>query len=201
MKLAVTRGIASETAPQQESSEEPAAGKAVLIIAGSANPYTKKQMELLLRAEPESVRISVSPNRLLEDGEAHSLEVEQTAAKLRDILSAPDVPKVLLVETALHDSLVNLKEEDEKHGYAPGESSARINRGLAEIADQVLRGFGKERIAGLLLTGGDTMESVQNDWDHLYPRHRQHCPADRCGQTGRGVRRHASGRKGRLLRL
>ncbi len=160
MKLAVTRGIASETAPQQESSEEPAAGKAVLIIAGSANPYTKKQMELLLRAEPESVRISVSPNRLLEDGEAHSLEVEQTAAKLRDILSAPDVPKVLLVETALHDSLVNLKEEDEKHGYAPGESSARINRGLAEIADQVLRGFGKERIAGLLLTGGDTMESV-----------------------------------------
>lgn len=160
MKLAVARGIASEDKPAQKDAAEPAKGKTALIIAGSANPYTKKQMELLLQAEPASVRVSVSPNRLLGDEEEHTAEVTQTLVQLRSVLRAPNPPKVLLVETALHDSLVNLREEDERHGYAQGESSARINRGLAEITDSVLREFGRDRIAGLLLTGGDTMESV-----------------------------------------
>lgn len=160
MKLAVARGIANESEPAQKGEEELAKGKTVLIIAGSANPYTKKQMEILLQTEPEAVRISVSPNRLLGDDEEHNLEVSQTIAKLQDNLNKPNAPKVLLVETALHDSLVNLKEEDERHGYEQGESSARINRGLAEIANVILHDFGCERIAGLLLTGGDTMESV-----------------------------------------
>lgn len=161
MKLAVARGIAKETEqPPTAEKDEPAKGKTVLIVAGSANPYTKQQMELLLQAEPEAVRISVSPNRLLEADEAHRLEVEQAVASLQQILGGPNVPKVILVETALHDSLVDLKKEDELHGYAPGESSVRINRGLAEITDAVLRDFGCDRIAGLLLTGGDTMESV-----------------------------------------
>ena len=77
----------------------------------------------------------------------------------REIFSNGEHPKVILIETALHGEILNLQQEDMLHGCAKGESSRRINTGLAQIADEVLRDH-RTQIAGMMLTGGDTMESV-----------------------------------------
>ena len=60
----------------------------------------------------------------------------------------------------MHNSIVNLREEDEKHGVPEGTSSDRINSGLAEITNVLLEKYAEDKIAGLMLTGGDTMEKV-----------------------------------------
>ena len=73
---------------------------------------------------------------------------------------AEDRPEAIVVETALHGSVVDLREEDLRHGYKKGMSSMLINDGLARITEQVLEIVGQEQVAGLLLTGGDTMESI-----------------------------------------
>lgn len=159
MKLAAARGIADDTAPRQEDKMAASGDKTVLIVAGSANPSTKQQMDILFEREHSARRISVSPSRLLEDSKEHELEVARSIKQLNNILSGEAPPKVILVETALHGEVLNLKEEDEKHGYAQGGSSRRINTGLAEIANAVLKAH-DSKIAGMMLTGGDTMESV-----------------------------------------
>ncbi|MCD7994102.1 MAG: four-carbon acid sugar kinase family protein, partial [Clostridia bacterium] len=53
-----------------------------------------------------------------------------------------------------------LDQEDLRRGYDSGTCSRHINEGLAEITGRVMELVGREQVAGLLLTGGDTMESV-----------------------------------------
>lgn len=159
MKLAAARGIANDTETVEKEIRTPAENKSVLIVAGSANPSTKRQMEVLFEMEKDAQQVSVEAERLLEDSREHELEVARNVKQLSDILSKEERPRVILVETALHGEIVDLQEEDEKHGYDAGGSSERINRGLAEITEAVLEGH-SDKIAGMMLTGGDTMESV-----------------------------------------
>lgn len=160
MKLAVERGIADDTSPAKKTNKTSAAkNKTVLIVAGSANPSTKEQMEALFKNETSAERISVSPVNLLKEGEERELEITQSIKRFDDILSRKSRPKVVLIETALHGTVLNLQEEDKKHGYPIGDSSKKINDGLARITNGILRDHSKV-IAGMMLTGGDTMESV-----------------------------------------
>lgn len=69
-------------------------------------------------------------------------------------------PRAILFETALHGDLLNLEEEDAKRGYADGMSANRINAGLGTIIQLVLGRSGKEKVAGIYTTGGDTMVNV-----------------------------------------
>lgn len=135
------------------------AGKTVLIAAGSATPVTKKQMEILCR-DQRHVRISVEPIPLIEGGEKAVAEVEKVVAKATKLLSAETRPRAILFETALHGELLNLDEEDSKRHYAGGMSANRINAGLGRIISRVLENVGKEKIAGLYTTGGETMVNV-----------------------------------------
>lgn len=158
-ELAKANGIASNKEHGSKNERMPVCDKTVLIVAGSANPSTKRQMEILMEEEPDFRRISVSPRRLLEEGEEHDREVARCTEQIREIFSNGEHPKVILIETALHGEILNLQQEDMLHGCAKGESSRRINTGLAQIADEVLRDH-RTQIAGMMLTGGDTMESV-----------------------------------------
>ncbi len=135
------------------------AGKTVLIAAGSATPVTKKQMEILCQ-DSRHVRISVDPVSLIEGGEKALEEVDQAVHKAMDYLESGSRPRAILFETALHGELLNLSEEDNKRHYAHGMSADRINAGLGMIISQVLEQTGRERIAGLYTTGGDTMVNV-----------------------------------------
>ncbi len=134
-------------------------GKTVLIAAGSATPVTKKQMEVLCE-DPRHVRISVEPIPLINGGEEAVEEAVAAVEKAVEYIKSDDQPRAILFETALHGELLNLDEEDAKRGYSQGMSADRINAGLGRIIAWVLEYVGRDKIAGLYTTGGDTMVNV-----------------------------------------
>lgn len=133
--------------------------KTVLIAAGSATPVTKKQMEILCE-DDRHVRISVEPIPLIEGGDEANAEVDKAVKKAVELLKAEKQPRAILFETALHGTLLDLDAEDSKRHYAGGMSANRINAGLGMIISRVLEAVGKEKVAGLYTTGGDTMVNV-----------------------------------------
>ncbi len=134
-------------------------GRTVLIAAGSATPVTKKQMEVLCE-DPRHARISVDPVALIEGGDVALAEVSEAVRRAAGLLQLGEPPRAILFETALHGGILNLTEEDNKRHYAMGMSADRINAGLGMMIARVLEEVGREKIAGLYTTGGDTMVNV-----------------------------------------
>lgn len=157
-KLAYERGlIGVEEANIPETADEE--GKTVLIAAGSATPITKKQMEVLCEDE-RHVRISVDPVPLINGADEAVGEVERAVELAQEMFKEEAQPRAILFETALHGELLNLDQEDQKRGYASGMSANRINAGLGSIITNLMERVGRDRIAGLYTTGGDTMVNV-----------------------------------------
>lgn len=157
-KLAYYRNLIKEEEPNIPP-EADETGKTVLIAAGSATPVTKKQMEVLCE-DKRHVRISVDPLKLIEGGDTALEEVSRAVHIAEDLLKSDSQPRAILFETALHGELLNLDEEDNKRHYAGGMSANRINAGLGRIISQLLELCGRDKIAGLYTTGGDTMVNV-----------------------------------------
>lgn len=157
-KLAFYRELISAEEPNIPPQADEA-GKTVLIAAGSATPVTKKQMEILCQ-DPRHVKVSVEPLPLIEGGDVALDEVFKAVNKAAELLESDNQPRAILFETALHGELLNLDEEDNKRHYADGMSANRINAGLGMIISQLLEKVGKEKVAGLYTTGGDTMVNV-----------------------------------------
>lgn len=157
-KMAYHRSLIGVEEPNLPPEAEEA-GKTVLIAAGSATPVTKKQMEVLCE-DTRHVRVSVDPVSLIEGGPTALEEVEKAVHKAAEHLESGSRPRAILFETALHGELLNLGEEDNKRHYAHGMSADRINAGLGMIISKVLEKAGRDRIAGLYTTGGDTMVNV-----------------------------------------
>ena len=157
-KLAYERGLIGVEEPNiPETADEE--GKTVLIAAGSATPVTKKQMEVLCEDE-RHVRISVEPIPLINGGDEAVAEAERAVELAKEMLQEGSQPRAILFETALHGELLNLDEEDKKRGYASGMSANRINAGLGTIITKRMERIGRDRVAGLYTTGGDTMVNV-----------------------------------------
>lgn len=159
MKLSHYRGV-TETQSTRENKivrEKENSDKAVLVVAGSANPETGKQIRYLCSHVPACEKISVSPGRLL--SKYVKDEVRKASEKAIHALNARE-QKVIIIETGSHGELIDLSKEDQSAGLIPGTSSAKINDGLAQITERILSSAGQKKIAGIVLTGGDTMESV-----------------------------------------
>lgn len=157
-KLAFFRGLIGE----EEANIPPKAdesGKTVLIAAGSATSVTRKQMEVLCQ-DSRHVCISVDPVPLMDGGDKGLDEVFRAVHKAVELINAESQPRAVLFETALHGELLDLDEEDRKRNYAGGMSANRINAGLGTIITQVLELTGRDKIAGIYTTGGDTMVNV-----------------------------------------
>ena len=136
------------------------AGRTVLIAAGSATEVTKKQMEQFCR-DKRHVRISVDPLLLGGGGTGYWNEAARAAEAAEILLQGENErARAILFETALHDDRLDLENLDKKLCYEKGTSGKKINAGLAEIIAQVLERTKKDRIAGIYMTGGDTMASV-----------------------------------------
>ena len=116
-------------------------------------------MEVLCE-DPRHIRISVDPVSLIEGGQTALDEAFKAVNKAVELLESKKQPRAILFETALHGELLNLEEEDNKRHYAHGMSADRINAGLGVIVAQVLEQVGREKVAGLYTTGGDTMVNV-----------------------------------------
>lgn len=158
-KLAYCRGLTCKEAPNVPEKTADGAGKTVLIAAGSATPVTKKQLSILCE-DPRHIQISVNPVPLINGSQDAADEADRAVLQIMELLSRPIPPRAILIETALHGDILNLSEEDKKRGYANGMSANRINAGLGTIIQKTLDLAGRERIAGLYTTGGDTMVNV-----------------------------------------
>lgn len=158
-KLAYCRGLVKEEEPNVPEETLDGQGKTVLITAGSATPVTKKQMGILCE-DPRHVQITIDPVPFIDGAEEADREVEKAVNQALDLLAQPQPPRVILLETALSGPILNLDQEDKKRGYAEGMSANRINAGLGSIVEHILDQAGREKIAGLYTTGGDTMVNV-----------------------------------------
>ncbi|HBR1893740.1 four-carbon acid sugar kinase family protein [Klebsiella quasipneumoniae subsp. similipneumoniae] len=160
MKLNYHRGLVKDLVSVDTPEQYCTNGKVALFVVGSANPLTKVQMSNLCNGDGKNILVSVSPYSLIEGGATAQQEVDRVVEQTLTLINGPVSPEAIIIETALHNSVVVLKDEDCKREYLPGTSSQLINSGLAEITDKIISACGQEKIAGLLLTGGDTMESV-----------------------------------------
>lgn len=142
-----------KTTKKAEKKEE--TNKNVLIIAGSANPETRKQVEYVCQ-DGACSRFSISATRLLSE------EREQEIRKVTDgILKAIAHGKnhIFLMESGAHGEMIDLFKEDWIRGLEKGSCSNIINEGIAQITDNILQKI-KGEISGIAIVGGDTMESV-----------------------------------------
>lgn len=157
-KLAYCRGLIKEEEANIPQETADGTGKTVLIAAGSATPVTKKQMEVLCK-DKRHLRIPAEPIPFINGGEQAEKEVARVVGIATDMLKEGK-PRAILIETALHGELLDLDEEDRKRGYPGGMSADRINGSLGAIISQIIENTGRDRIAGLYTTGGDTMVNV-----------------------------------------
>lgn len=160
-ELARCRGVilaANADVAEKETGQNKKKGT-VLIAAGSATEITKKQMSFLGK-DRHNVCVSVDPKALVQGGLSAEKEIDTAVERTVKSLTCEEVPRAVLLETALHGSLLNLEEEDFKHGYISGTSADKINEGLGKIVRRVLDRTGRKKIAGLYMTGGDTMVHV-----------------------------------------
>lgn len=160
MKLAFHRGLIGGECSGENSRRKVKRDKTALFMVGSANPQTKEQIQRLCGANKKAVCIHAYPDRLIEGGVSAAAEISRVSGEAVKLFGAEEPPEAIIVETALGGPVINLKEEDVRRGYETGTSSGLINDGFARITEQVIDTAGRERIAGLLLTGGDTMESI-----------------------------------------
>ena len=133
-----------------------APNKMVIIAAGSATEVTKKQMENLC-ADKRNLRVHLNAiDLILNTDEA----IRDALDVLVETIRKHPKAKSIIIETALKGRRLDLNKTDNKYNLALGECSKRINVALGEIVGQLINRIGKEKVAGLYMTGGDTMVNV-----------------------------------------
>lgn len=139
-----------------EGESDNEAGKFVIIAAGSATEVTKKQMDLLC-VDKSNKRVHIDALDLVINTDN---AIADALAQIIDIAKKYPNMKSILIETALEGERLDLDETDQKYNLPPGGSSKKINQALGKIVGLLIQEMGRERIAGLYMTGGDTMVNV-----------------------------------------
>jgi uncharacterized protein YgbK (DUF1537 family) len=158
-RLAVRRGLMREA---RNSLSTPTVAEhqhgSILLVAGSATPVTKKQLQHLIANDDRVCHIPVDAELLVDKKNAADIEVNRVVQYARQCV--PERQNALFVfESALTGRLLDLQEEEQRFGLAHGEAAQNINQGLGNIVREVLNCAGEE-IKGLYMTGGDTMVNV-----------------------------------------
>ncbi|HEY9574333.1 MAG TPA: four-carbon acid sugar kinase family protein [Lachnospiraceae bacterium] len=156
-KLAYCRELIEKEEANIPKQTEEGKGKTVLAVVGSASPVTKKQIGIFCE-DKRHLQVSVDAKALIDGGESAQEEIKRAVSIIKDLLK--ENPRAIVIETALHGPVLNLEEEDKVHGYAHGMSADRINASLGVVVRTVLEEVGREKIAGIYATGGDTMVNV-----------------------------------------
>lgn len=159
-RLAVYKKDASEqtmpSANQEKLVRSKNNDKIVIIAAGSATEVTKKQMDLLC-VDQQHQRIHINPMDLILNGDEG---IKIALQNVMERITSCTKIKSILIETALQGERLDLDKTDHDHHFPPGESSKRINKSLGIIVGLLIKKLGIERVAGLYMTGGETMVNV-----------------------------------------
>lgn len=158
-RLAVRRGLMREarnSASTTAAAENPRGS--ILVVAGSATPVTKKQLQHLIANDERVCHIPVDAELLVDKKNAAEIEVNRVVQHARQCVPAQQ-NALFVFESALTGRLLNLQEEEQRFGLAHGQAAENINQGLGNIVREVLNCASGE-IKGLYMTGGDTMVNV-----------------------------------------
>ncbi|MTH46524.1 four-carbon acid sugar kinase family protein [Intestinirhabdus alba] len=158
-RLALRRGLMhAEIRAEPQAQPESARRGAVVIVAGSATPVTKKQLRHVIEHNERVCHIPVDAELLVDRANAAEIEIGRVVRQAQKC--ATDHKNALFVfESALTGRLLDLQEEERRFNLAPGQAAENINKGLGRIVKEMLNG-GPEAIKGLYMTGGDTMVNV-----------------------------------------
>lgn len=159
-RLAVLRGLGTgeKVYPNEERIDITKEEGNIIVAVGSATSITKSQIEVLSNKSYSS-SVSVNPLALVEENKSYE-EIEIKSAKVIEKAKLEN-KKVLIVETAVTSSVLDLKETESKYSLKDGEAAENINKGLGKIVSKVMADeeVGKS-IRGLYMTGGDTMVTI-----------------------------------------
>ncbi|MDU4095228.1 MAG: four-carbon acid sugar kinase family protein, partial [Pantoea sp.] len=158
-RLAARRGLIREAHHHtQTSTAADSTRGSVLVVAGSATPVTKKQLQHLIASNDRICHVPVDAELLVDRKNAAEIEVNRVAQYARQCMPEQR-NRIFVFESALTGRLLDLQEEEQRFELAPGAAAENINLGLGQIVREVLNCAGSE-IKGIYMTGGDTMVNV-----------------------------------------
>ena len=157
-RLAMHRGLISKVKNNIIPTKPVEQKGSILIVAGSATPVTKRQLQHLISNDNRVCHIPIDAELLIDKENSAEIEVGRVVQCARQNM-AKKHNALLVFESALTGRLLNLQEEEKKFGLEHGQAAENINQGLGEIVHEVLSNAGDE-IKGLYMTGGDTMVNV-----------------------------------------
>lgn len=159
-RLAVLRGLGREkerSRNEQKIDINRETGKIIAAI-GSATPITKKQIDMLSSKE-YSISVSINPLSLINEKEVEK-EIDKKSIEMIEKIKN-DNKKVLIAETAVTESILNLREIESIYNLKFGEAAEKINIGLGRTIRKVIDNLKNyNEIKGLYMTGGDTMVTI-----------------------------------------
>ena len=154
-RLAVRRGLMRETRSSVSATTAAESQRgSILVVAGSATPVTKKQLQHLIANDERVCHIPVDAELLVDRKNAAEIEVNRVVQHARQCVPAQQ-NAIFVFESALTGRLLDLQEEEQRFGLAHGQAAKNINQGLGNIVREVLSCASGE-IKGLYMTGGET---------------------------------------------
>ncbi len=127
-RLAVRRGLMREarsSATASSGAENPRGS--ILVVAGSATPVTKKQLQHLIANDERVCHIPVDAELLVDRKNAAEIEVNRVVQYARQCVPAQQ-NAIFVFESALTGRLLNLQEEEQRFGLAHGQAAENINQ-------------------------------------------------------------------------
>lgn len=127
-RLAVRRGLMREarsSATASSGAENPRGS--ILVVAGSATPVTKKQLQYLIANDERVCHIPVDAELLVDRKNAAEIEVNRVVQHARQCVPAQQ-NAIFVFESALTGRLLNLQEEEQRFGLVHGQAAENINQ-------------------------------------------------------------------------
>ncbi len=158
-RLAYARDMAKqERVNQKQAIPRESQSGSIVIVAGSASPVTKRQLERLLETDKRVCHIPVDAELLIDSANSADIEINRVVEQARNQITNRR-NSIFVFESALTGRVLDLKEEESKFFLPSGQAAANINCGLGKIVKNILQQDSGD-VKGIYMTGGDTMVNV-----------------------------------------
>ncbi len=131
----------------------------VLVAVGSTTVYSQRQIDVLC-ADPQTERVVIHPDRFLQGEEACKDEIARAAAEALSFLNREPAPRAIVLDTATEACGFGMEEEQQRDVARAASGEDPVVDNLGRILRAVLSATKRRGIAGLYVTGGDTMAAI-----------------------------------------
>lgn len=146
--------LAEELAKERKAPSEPVLQRGALVVVGSVNPVSRRQMERL--EEMGGVQfVHLDVQAAMADDQEKEQTVDGACRVVRQAASAGRI--VVLTTPGEREDIEAAQKAGAQRGMGPGEVAARIAQALGRIAAAALE---EAPLAGVVATGGDTAQAL-----------------------------------------